>query len=56
MENLNINKFLNRCENEIHLKELMRNFEMNKTDTSLKKGIYVYGNPGTGKTTFVKKY
>tara|TARA_B110000285_G_scaffold229599_1_gene294619 strand:- start:1895 stop:3256 length:1362 start_codon:yes stop_codon:yes gene_type:complete len=55
MENLNINKFLNRCENEIHLKELMRNFEMNKTDTSLKKGIYVYGNPGTGKTTFVKK-
>ncbi|MDA9072416.1 AAA family ATPase [bacterium] len=55
MENLNINKFLNRCENEIHLKELMRNFEMNKMDTSLKKGIYVYGNPGTGKTTFVKK-
>ena len=54
MEKLNINKFLNRCENEIHLKELMRNFEMNKTDTSLKKGIYVYGNPGTGKTTFVK--
>jgi len=55
MENLNLNNFLNRGENEIHFKELMRNFEMNKTDASLKKGIYVYGNPGTGKTTFVKK-
>ena len=55
MENLNLNNFLNRGENEIHFKELMRNFEMNKTDASFKKGIYVYGNPGTGKTTFVKK-
>tara|TARA_B110000285_G_scaffold167361_1_gene187052 strand:- start:508 stop:1863 length:1356 start_codon:yes stop_codon:yes gene_type:complete len=55
MEKININNLLNRNENELNFKELMRNFEINKSNTAFKKGIYVYGDPGSGKTYFVKK-
>jgi DNA polymerase III delta prime subunit len=53
MENLNINHLLNREENAKKMKEILTHFELNKTDLLLKKGIYVYGDPGSGKTTFV---
>jgi DNA polymerase III delta prime subunit len=53
MENLNINHLLNREENAKKMKEILTHFEVNKTDLLLKKGIYVYGDPGSGKTTFV---
>ena len=32
----------------------MHDFEVNKNNILFKKGIYIYGDPGTGKTTFVK--
>ena len=53
MEKLNINQILNRQEKASSIKDILQNFELNKNNVLLKKGIYVYGDPGTGKTTFV---
>jgi DNA polymerase III delta prime subunit len=53
MENLNINKILNREEKASEFKEIIYSFEKNKSNILMKKCIYIYGNPGTGKTTFV---
>jgi len=53
MDKLNMNQLLNR-ENEYHrTKEILLNFDKNKNDLSIKRGIYLYGEPGTGKTTFI---
>jgi len=53
MENLNINQLLNRDDHAKKMKEILHHFECNKTDLLVKKGIYVYGDPGSGKTSFV---
>jgi DNA polymerase III delta prime subunit len=53
MEQLNINKILNREEQANSIKLILKEFEANKNNLLFKKGIYVYGDPGTGKTTFV---
>jgi len=53
MEDLNFNKILNREEKASNIKEILKNFELNKNNLLFKKGIYVYGDPGSGKTTFV---
>jgi hypothetical protein len=53
MENININKILEREKQAEEIKTILSNFEKNKKNVSFKKGIYVYGDPGTGKTTFV---
>ncbi len=53
MERLKLNQILNREVQEIEIKNILREFELNKNNLLFKKGIYVYGNPGTGKTTFV---
>ncbi len=53
MENININKILNREEKVNFIKEILNTFELNKKDLSFKKGIYIYGDPGTGKTAFI---
>jgi len=53
MEELNLNKILNREQQEKEIKNILKEFESNKNNLLFKKGIYVYGHPGTGKTTFV---
>lgn len=53
MDELNINTILNRDEKAQCIKDILHEFEDNKNNTLFKKGIYVYGDPGTGKTTFV---
>jgi dephospho-CoA kinase len=55
MENININKILNREEKANSIKEILKTFELNKHDLLVKKGIYIYGEPGSGKTTFITK-
>jgi DNA polymerase III delta prime subunit len=53
MNNLNLNKFLNREEEITKITNILASFEENKNNALFKKGIYLYGNPGIGKTTFV---
>ena len=50
---LNFNHILNRTEKENQVKDILRNFELKKEDLLFKRGIYIYGDPGSGKTTFV---
>lgn len=53
MDKLNINKILNRDEKSEFIKATLVAFESNKNNLLFKRGIYVYGDSGTGKTTFV---
>jgi SpoVK/Ycf46/Vps4 family AAA+-type ATPase len=53
MDTLNINKILNREDEALKIKAILHEFELNKNNLLFKKGIYIFGDPGTGKTTFV---
>ena len=53
MNQLNLNAILNREENVLFIKQTLAMFDQNKSNNSIKKGIYIYGEPGTGKTTFI---
>jgi DNA polymerase III delta prime subunit len=44
---------LNRDQIEKEMCEILRNFEKNHTNVNFKKGFYIYGSSGVGKTTFV---
>ena len=55
MESLNINHILHREIQVEFIKNILYNFEKNKLDLTTKKGIYIYGVPGTGKTMFISK-
>ena len=54
MEQLNLNTILNRDTAEDKLKEILNLFEKNKQLMTTRRGIYIYGSPGSGKTYFVK--
>ena len=53
MNSIDINKILNRESIVTNIKNILINFEKNKTDLTIKRGIYIYGTPGSGKTTFI---
>ena len=53
MEQINFNKFFDRENLSNKIKEILRNFERNKKDLTIKRGIYIYGSPGSGKTKFI---
>ena len=51
----NLNEIFNRKKIEDEIKELLLQFDERNNDLSFKKGIYIYGSPGTGKTYFITK-
>jgi len=53
MNNLNINSILGRDQIYKKIKIILDGFQDNKSDITLKRGIYIYGNPGSGKTEFI---
>jgi hypothetical protein len=53
MQSINYNSILNREAVLASIKTILLNFEKNKYNFSLKRGIYIYGAPGSGKTQFV---
>lgn len=52
-ENMNLNTFLNRQEECTKIENFLKDFELNRNNLSIKRGLYLYGNSGSGKTTFV---
>lgn len=55
MEQLNLIHLLNREQEEKKLIDVLNKFEENKTNLILSRGVYLYGSPGSGKTSFAKK-
>jgi len=54
MELIDFNSILNRKKTSENIIHFLKEFEKNKNDLSFKREIYIYGNPGTGKTTFIE--
>jgi DNA polymerase III delta prime subunit len=53
MEQINYNQILDREKIAQSIKDILLNFEQNKNNLLLKRSIYIYGAPGSGKTLFV---
>ena len=53
MHTINYNTILNRTSISKEIKNILSQFEKNKHDLTFKRGIYIYGSPGSGKTEFV---
>ena len=53
MNNLDLNTIFNRNNTAEKIKHILSQFDVNCRDIDFKKGIYIYGAPGTGKTRFV---
>ena len=53
MDQINLNQLLDREIDVQKIKDILKNFELNKHNLLIKKGIYIYGEPGTGKTTYI---
>ena len=53
MDRLNMNNLLNRDEEAMKIKTILKDFEKTKNNLTTKRGLYIYGDPGSGKTTFI---
>ena len=53
MDQLNLNLLLDRESSEQRLIDCLNTFEENKKNVLTKRGMYIYGSPGTGKSIFV---
>ncbi len=53
MNNIILNNILERNNIKEKIINLLNNFNKNKKNFSLKRGIYIYGSAGIGKTEFV---
>ena len=54
MDELDIDEILDRMEIKGTIISILNNFESSKKEINIKRGIYIYGNPGTGKSYLVK--
>ena len=52
---MNINEILNREPIIKEITTILTNYETNCQNINFKKGIYIYGSPGSGKTFFIKE-
>jgi hypothetical protein len=48
-----MNEILNRKQISKEIKQILHNFKEKCSDVNFKKGIYIYGSPGCGKTKFI---
>ena len=53
MDKLDLNGILDMVKTKQHIKGILDIFSENSKDLSIKRGIYLYGAPGIGKTSFV---
>jgi DNA polymerase III delta prime subunit len=53
MNVLDLNTIFNRNEIAAKIKHILSSFDAKCKDADFKKGIYIYGAPGTGKTRFI---
>lgn len=53
MNLLDLNTIFNRNEIAAKIKHILSSFDDRCRDADFKKGIYIYGSPGTGKTRFI---
>ena len=49
----NLNDILGRDQIYHKIKSILESFQEHKKDITIKRGIYIYGNPGSGKTDFI---
>lgn len=55
MNSLDVNAILERNEISQQIHHFLSSFDKNIKDVNFKKGVYIYGAPGTGKTHFATK-
>ena len=53
MDKLDLNKILDRENTYNEIKDILQHIQKNDSHDQIKKGFYIYGNPGSGKTAFV---
>lgn len=52
-DEINLNTYLNRDDKYQQIKSFLKDFELNRNDLTIKRGLYIYGKSGVGKTTFI---
>ena len=50
-----LNEIFNRETIEGEIKNILLNFDEKCNEVSFRKGIYIYGSPGSGKTFFISQ-
>jgi len=53
MNAIDINNLLDRDKIKEEITSILQNFEKKKKEINIKRGIYLYGNPGSGKSYLI---
>ena len=54
MENINLDNLLDRNNVKNQIIDALNKFQLNKSNKLQKRGIYIYGDPGSGKSKFIE--